>query len=246
MNRFRVVMGLAALSFVVGCAFGPHRFNPSHAESYVKRHPDLPGRVVECLLAGRLSEGMTKQAVRICMGSPDVVERVVVSGERCDVWEYTKPALERGELRGSEMWTADVPLARVRFGADGSVVSFRRFAPHAGSARQERSVQRHPVPHEREKTVVPSGAPLRRKTVVNSTLAPAEPQANRIPADWPELKLSGVSVGADAPYAIINRQLVAQGEQVMGVTLLYVKPDGVYLKLDESILFLTIGKALGK
>ena len=246
MNKFGTISGLAMLCLLVGCAFGPHQFNSNRAASYAKRHPDLPSRVVDCLLVGQLAEGMTKQAVRICMGSPDRVERVMVSGERCAVWEYSKPALARGELHGSEMWAADIPTARVRFGVDGRVTAWQYFKAYAKPVQKTRSMQADSNFDEPVQTVVPAEPPVQRTAVVKPKADSAEPQVNRIPADWPELKLSGVSVGADAPYAIINRELVAQGGRIGPVTLLYVKQGGVYLKLGESIRFLAIGRTAGK
>lgn len=208
----------------------------------------MSGPVAERLLSGALAIGMSKQEVRLCLGAPDRRDKGSGTGEPREVWEYSEPAFKKGELQSSKMWATAVPTVRVRFGADGKVASYRYFGarPAAVSSVKpvpevvspSRSAPASPVP-ERRMGVDPSRG-------VGSAHQIQEPQVNTLPAAWPVLTLNGVSVVEGVPYAMLNRQVVSPGGHIEGVTLLYVRGDGVYLQLNASVCFLAIGRTVGK
>ena len=64
---------------LVGC-FDPVR-------SYLKKHPETPLRVQKAMLQEMVAPGMTKEAVRLVWGRPDVTRR---TGARSESWRYKR------------------------------------------------------------------------------------------------------------------------------------------------------------
>jgi hypothetical protein len=64
--------------------------------------------------------------------------------------------------------------------------------------------------------------------------AQAETPPKEEPA--PELVLNGVFFSADQGYALINNQVVKEGDTVAGATVLRIGRDNVELKFKDSIL----------
>lgn len=66
------------------------------------------------------------------------------------------------------------------------------------------------------------------------------------PMEWPRFELTGVlsGLGPGKNAAIINNQMIIEGSQIEGVTVLEVQADGVLLKYGNETRFLRMGASL--
>jgi hypothetical protein len=245
-----------------GCRLPPRKFtfNAERAHRYVLAHEELSNDVAAALLRGTVVPGMSEREVRLCMGPPRDKKRVPYgAGERV-IWNYVRPARQRGDLERSEMWHRDIPIARVVFGPDGRVIHcqyFGRRPPQSPGRSSEQRVtgggsdRMPPAPAGERPGAVDGGVPWSAPEVFDgppsesSSPAPAR-RVTRQPKgefnEWPELDLSGVSSGGSQATAIINRSVVLKGDRVAGVEVLDVTPVGVLLKYGDDIQFLPVGE----
>ena len=234
-----VVMGVLV---VAGCVSHPYVFQAERAERFISRTPDLPTPRVEALRAGRVVPGMTEKEVSICFGRPQERSRIERDGQSLVAWHYLRVDRTRGELERSGMWHRPVPLARVYFGPDGTVVSVRVFSQSAPEGRAQASVTPPPAVGVRPAGARQDEAASGGSPSVSAPVDTGTTDEGRFEG-WPNLALNGVILGAGEPCAIVNRRVVAQGETVEGVTVREITARGVMLQRGDSIRFLQTGQA---
>lgn len=231
----RRIAGAAAGCLLVliagGCFGGAGQLGPDPVERYIRLNPQLSAPVRDALRAGCVAEGMSRPEVRLSMGPPQRRETVGEAGAGArEVWIYNQRP-SQDVLRGSQLWHTDVPMARVVFGPDRRVESWRLFSPD------------EPF---RPDIYIDDGA---REAALKAVQGPTEPPAaprRPLPGprgtfeDWPQLQITGVSLGGQQATAILNRQVVAAGDDVEGVRVLAVIPEGVWLRYRGSDQFLPL------
>lgn len=226
---------LAGLTLAAGCMTAPFEFRAERAESYLRRHREMPAGRAEALRAGRVVEGMTREEVALCLGRPQVTSRAERDGQTLLVWKYQRRDRPKGELERSRMWNDPIPTARVEFNADGTVAACRLFTPPAAARAGSEPPESSAV------LLAPVGS-VGGEPSVMPPAAEVEESGGGFEG-WPELVLNGVVVGAGAPYAIINRGEAAAGDVVEGVRVLRITARGVTLQREDAVRFLRAGES---
>ena len=224
----------AVLLLAGGCVAPSFVFNPERAERYLEMNQDVNPDIAAALRRGQPVKGMTKKEVRICLGTPS--EKIIKNegGLQKETWLYARDRYGSGELRGSRLWSNDIPLARVVFGNDETMVSWRKYSGKVAA----------PEEPQKEKTGGRDG----NKTHPPKSPAPRGRAPNKVfDADnfkgWPRLTVNGTSSGVERPSAVINDIAVLAGETVAGVKVIAIGRQGVTLKYDGSVQFLPVGKS---
>jgi hypothetical protein len=224
----------ALLLLTGGCVAPSFVFNPDRVERYLETNQDVGPEIAAALRRGQPVKGMTKKEVKICLGTPS--EKIVKNdgGLQKETWLYARDRYASGELRGSPLWSSDIPLAKVVFGNDETVVSWREYSGKVAAPAENQEGKARS--RDGSKTSVPkSPAPQRR--------FPAKPFDEDNFKGWPRLTVNGTSSGVAQPSAVINETAVLAGETVVGAKVISIEPKGVTLEYGGSVQFLPVGKS---
>jgi len=78
---------LIAISLIAGCISYQEQIH-QRRQQYVIANPRLPDQIANCILAGKIVIGMTKQQVRASSGNPTRINRSVSSWGVHEQWVY--------------------------------------------------------------------------------------------------------------------------------------------------------------
>jgi outer membrane protein assembly factor BamE (lipoprotein component of BamABCDE complex) len=236
------IQGLLAallLAATAGCISPSHRIN-----RYIENHPERPIFICAALLEQKVRPGMTPEEVRLCLGAPNSIEHSGDSDSRMETWQYVRDSNTEGSLRGSSLWKLKIPEATIYFSSHGAVTEGVFYnEPKPEDKEQQVYVTGTTTP---ESTTPPAAAPKRtrpRGRPAPKPLPRYQPKPDELGTKgWPEITLGGVSVTAGDRTAILNGQMLEQGEMAQGVTLLRVYANGALLEHEGGRTFLRPGE----
>ncbi|MEI6631569.1 MAG: hypothetical protein WCL25_03015 [bacterium] len=95
------------------------------------------------------------------------------------------------------------------------------------------------------KTYTPANKPATQKIMPQATAKPQAPPPNQVGISAPqeeshsELTLNGIFFSEQVGYALINNQIVKEGDKISGATVVRISLEGVDLKYEKSAISLS-------
>jgi len=232
--RILLAMCFALLLLAAGCVAPAFVFDPERAEKYIRKTPGVDQDIAAALRRGEPVRGMTRKEVSICLGTPSEKTLTTESGSRVETWLYTTDGHVSGELRGSSLWNRRIPLAKVVFGDDETMVLWHKYTGKGASTTENGG--REDAEHSGSRQDVQGTPSLKGRRL----LRVFDEDNFR---GWPGLTVKGTSTGAGRPSAVINNTVVSAGNTILGVKIVAIDPRGVTLNYKGEVQFLPVGKS---